>query len=47
MANIKNEIVDDKLETSKLYIEIKKMQPIIEDLRKKNVSRFNSSLGRP
>lgn len=33
----KREAMDNKIETARLYIQLKKMQPIIEELKLKNV----------
>lgn len=37
IEDAKREAMDNKIETARLYIQLKKMQPIIEDLKNKNV----------
>lgn len=37
MVEAKKEALEQKLEAAKLYHELKKLQPVMEELRKKNV----------
>jgi hypothetical protein len=37
IEDAKREAIDNKIEPARLYIQLKKMQPIIEDLNQKNV----------
>lgn len=44
IEDAKREAMDNKIETARLYLHLKKMQPIIEDLQQKNVIFLTLSL---
>ena len=38
IEDAKKEAMDNKIETARLYIQLKKMQPIVDELKQKNVT---------